>query len=64
MPDYRVYYIGRDQHFFSVETIAAKDDDAAIVQAESLCARQPKCVGIEIWDRDRRVHRHDINRGK
>jgi hypothetical protein len=58
MTDYRVYFIGGDDHIFAAENIEAADDQAAIAMAEHLCAGQPGCRGFEVWERARQVHRY------
>ncbi len=52
-PVYRIYRIAVDGTFIGAETIEAKDDLQAIVQARSKIDGSP----IELWDRDRLMAR-------
>lgn len=51
MPDYRVYVIGNDGHFFTSHPLICADDAEAIESARKLISRH----GIELWQRDRKV---------
>lgn len=57
MADYRVYFIGADEHIFAAESIEAADDHAAVARAERLCAERLDCRAIEVWERGRKVYR-------
>ena len=58
MADYRVYFIGTNDHIYAAENIEAADDQSAIAIAQRLCAEKPDCRATEVWERGRRVHRH------
>jgi hypothetical protein len=55
MPDYRVYFIGRDGHFLGAEILSeCHDDESAKKAAERLVDGHD----IELWDRDRLIIRY------
>jgi hypothetical protein len=51
MPEYRVYIVGSDGHFFNSVELECADDDAAMEQAEQLVDGHD----VELWQRDRKV---------
>ena len=55
---YRCYLLDAQSHIASAEVIECHDDDAAKSRAREILAEKPGCRGIEVWDRDRRVHTH------
>jgi hypothetical protein len=58
MPEYRVYTIGSDGHFFNVAPLECADDAEAIERAEQLLDGHD----IELWQRDRQIARIDHKR--
>ena len=58
MHDYRCYYVDANNHVTGVEQVTAEDDEAAIEAAKGfLNAPRWSAVGIEVWERDRRIWR-------
>jgi hypothetical protein len=55
---YRCYLLDAQSHIASAEVIECVDDAAAKSRAREILAEKPNYRGIEIWDRDRRVHIH------
>ena len=53
MPRYRIYTIGRDDHFWSDENIHCADDQEATQRAQQTMDGRD----IELWERDRFVAR-------
>jgi hypothetical protein len=53
MPDYRVYMIGEDGHFFKAINLICADDAAAIESAKQLMDG----YDLELWQLDRKVAR-------
>jgi hypothetical protein len=53
VPDYRVYFIGRDGHFLRAIDIQVASDHDAIVRASEL----RKGHEVEVWERSRFVRR-------
>jgi hypothetical protein len=51
MPDYRVYLIGSDGHFFKSVALDAPDDEGAVVVAKQLVDGHD----VELWQRDRKI---------
>jgi hypothetical protein len=51
MPDYRVYLIGSDGHFFNSVPLECADDVEATEQAKQLVDGHD----LELWQRDRKV---------
>jgi hypothetical protein len=51
MPDYRVYIIGADGHFFDSHAIECADDETAMERAAQLVDGHD----VELWQRDRKV---------
>jgi len=51
MPDYRVYLIGPDGHFFKSVQLECADDAEATEQAKQLIDGHD----VELWQRDRKV---------
>jgi hypothetical protein len=47
--DYRVYFVGRDGHFSSVQEIECVDDQGALVRAMGVSQGHE----VEVWRRDR-----------
>jgi hypothetical protein len=55
MPEYRVYVIGSDGHFFNSVPLECADDAEAIQRAEQLVDGHD----VELWQRDRKVATFD-----
>ena len=53
MPRYRIYTIGRDDHFWSDEDIECADDQEATQKAQKTMDGHD----IELWERDRFIAR-------
>jgi len=51
MPEYRVYVIGSDGHFFNSVPLECADDDEAMERAEQLVDGHD----VELWQRDRKI---------
>jgi hypothetical protein len=51
MPEYRVYIIGSDGHFYSAVPLECADDDEARERAKQLVDGHD----VELWQRDRKV---------
>jgi hypothetical protein len=51
MPEYRVYIVGSDGHFFDAVPLECADDAEAMERAEQLVDGHD----IELWQRDRKV---------
>jgi hypothetical protein len=51
MPEYRVYIVGSDGHFFNSVPLECADDDEAAEQAKQLVDGHD----VELWQRDRKV---------
>jgi hypothetical protein len=58
MAHYRLYFIGRDDHFMKAEVIECLTDGDALALARAACAEHP---AIEIWEGARRVDRVDAD---
>jgi hypothetical protein len=54
MRTYRCYLL--DYHIAAVEVMDCADDDEARQRADALLAQRPDFKGVEVWERDRRVH--------
>jgi hypothetical protein len=55
---YRCYLLDAQYHIALAEVIECRDDDAAKLKAREILAEKPNFRGIEVWERDRRVHIH------
>jgi hypothetical protein len=55
MPEYRVYIVGTDGHFFSSQILECADDSEATEQAKQLIDGHD----VELWQRDRRIARFE-----
>ena len=55
MPEYRIYTIGSDGHFYSSIPLDCADDAEATKQAEQLVDGHY----VELWQRDRKIARLD-----
>jgi hypothetical protein len=55
MPDYRVYIVGSDGHFFNSVPLECDDDTEALERAKQLVDGHD----IELWQRDRKIARFD-----
>jgi hypothetical protein len=55
MPEYRVYIVGSDGHFFSSQGLECANDDEATEKAKQLVDGHD----IELWQRDRKIARFD-----
>jgi hypothetical protein len=51
MPEYRVYIVGSDGHFFNSVEIECADDAEATEKAQQLVDGHD----VELWQRDRKV---------
>ncbi len=51
MPEYRVYVVGSDGHFFNAVPLECADDDEAMERAEQLVDGHD----VELWQRDRKI---------
>jgi hypothetical protein len=58
MANYRLYFIGADDHIVKAEVIDCPTDDDAIAAARVVCAEHP---AVEVWERARRVQRVDAS---
>jgi hypothetical protein len=54
---YRCYILNDDDRFVAVYTQECVDDEAAIQWGGGFLRKESPPAGIEIWDRDRQVHR-------
>ncbi len=59
MAAYRVYFFNADEHIFATTVVEAETDAAVAAAAKDRCASKPACVAVEIWLRDRRIHRYE-----
>ena len=50
MPEYRVYIIGSDGHFFNSVELDCADDSEAMERANNLLIHD-----VELWQRDRKI---------
>ena len=57
MPEYRVYIIGSDGHFFNSVELDCADDSEAMERANNLLIH-----GVELWQRDRKIGQFDYTR--
>jgi hypothetical protein len=55
MPEYRVYIIGSDGHFYSSVPLECADDDMAKERSKQLVDGHD----VELWQRDRKIARFD-----
>jgi hypothetical protein len=55
MPEYRVYIIGSDGHFFNSVPLECADDDEATEKAKQLLDGHD----VELWQRDRKIAKFD-----
>jgi hypothetical protein len=55
MPEYRVYIIGADGHFYNSVPLECADDSEAIEQAKQLVDGHD----VELWQRDRKIAKFD-----
>jgi hypothetical protein len=53
MPDYQVYFVGRDGHLLRAINIQVASDQDAIARALEL----RECHEVEVWERTRFVRR-------
>jgi hypothetical protein len=51
MPDYRVYFVGTDGHFFDAVALECADDAEAKERAKQLADG----YDVELWQRDRKI---------
>ncbi len=58
---YRCYILNDDDRFVAVHAQECADDGSAIQWGGAFLKKEPPPAGIEIWDRDRQVHR--VHRG-
>jgi hypothetical protein len=54
MASYRLFFIGRDDHFVKSEVVDCPTDDDAIAAARAACGEHP---AVEVWELARRVER-------
>jgi hypothetical protein len=57
MPEYRVYIIGSDGHFFNSVELDCADDSEAMERANNLLVHD-----VELWQRDRKIGQFDYTR--
>jgi hypothetical protein len=55
---YRCYLLDAQSHIALAEVIECFDDDEARLKARKILAEKPYYSGVEVWERDRRVHVH------
>jgi hypothetical protein len=55
MPEYRVYIIGVDGHFYNSVPLECTDDSEAIERAKQLVDGHD----VELWQRDRKIVKFD-----
>jgi hypothetical protein len=55
MPEYRVYIVGSDGHFYNSVPLECADDTEAMKHAEQLVDGHD----VELWQRDRKIARFD-----
>jgi hypothetical protein len=55
MPEYRIYTIGSDGHFFNSTPLECADDTEAMRQAKQLV----NGFDVELWQRDRKIARFE-----
>jgi hypothetical protein len=53
MPDYRVYFVGRDGRFAGVQEIACESDAVAVEKAQEFIDGRD----IELWERGRFIRK-------
>ena len=56
MHTYRCYLLDAALHIATVEIIECADDGEAERRGEEVLAAHPERAGVEVWDRERRVH--------
>ena len=54
MADYRLYFIGRDDHIVKAEVVDCPTDSDSVTAARAACGEHPV---VEVWDWARRVGR-------
>jgi hypothetical protein len=54
---FRVFLLDRSGRIEMHEEIEAETDEAAVAIGKDLLRRHPICVGLEIWDKKRVVHK-------
>lgn len=54
MANYRLYFIGADDHIVKAAVIDCPTDDDAIAAARAVCGEHP---AVEVWELARRVER-------
>ena len=61
MPAYRFYFLDGDNHVVQTEQCESADDVSAIRWLQTVRDSRPRvCPTVEIWCRDRMVHREDL----
>ena len=61
---YRCYLLGVSDRIIGSQVFRGTDDEAAIRFSKDLCKQLPEsCHGIELWQGDRRVLRHNHREG-
>ena len=53
MPDYCIYFLGRDNRIKQAQPFRCKDDQSALAEGERICGEDL----VEIWERSRLVAR-------
>jgi hypothetical protein len=61
---YRFYCITPDDHIVSVDDAHFDTDDEACEHARFLLTLRPRCIAVEVWNRDRYVGRVRADRRK
>jgi hypothetical protein len=56
MASYRLFFVGRDNHFVKAEIVDCPTDEDAIAAARAASGEHP---AIEVWELGRRVERVD-----
>jgi len=64
VPAYRFYFLDGDDHIVRTEHCESADDMSAIHWLQTVRDARPRtCPTVEIWCRDRMVHREDLSDG-
>lgn len=61
MPQYRCYFLDAENHILAVEAAEIADDVAARHWADAMSRRHLGSQAVELWCRERMVHRQALN---
>jgi hypothetical protein len=58
MANYRLFFIGRDDHIVKAEVLDCPTDSEAVAAARAACGEHP---AVEVWELERKVGRVDAD---